>query len=192
MTRRDAVIKMALLMGASAVGPRLLSGSFGLTTPQEFRDADIALLDEIGETIIPETHIPGAKAAGIGAFAAMMVTDCYATPAQTAFKVGLAQLPADYASRYGENFIGGTKVNRIEFLNALDLEQCKYTVDQRRKTPADPESELVPHYFRMMRELALLGYFTSEIGQTRALRYLEVPGRYDGNVPYKRGDEWYI
>ena len=40
----------------------------------------------------------------------------------------------------------------------------------------------------MMKELTLLGYFTSEVGATKALRYLPVPGRYDGNVPYKKGD----
>ena len=38
----------------------------------------------------------------------------------------------------------------------------------------------------------LVGYFSSEIGSTQAVRYVEVPGRYDGNVPYKRGDEWFI
>ena len=45
------------------------------------------------------------------------------------------------------------------------------------------------HYFRMMKELALLGYFTSEIGATQALRYVESPGRYDPCVPYKAGEK---
>ena len=45
-----------------------------------------------------------------------------------------------------------------------------------------------PHYFRMMKELALLGYFTSEIGYTKAMRYQETPGRFDPCVDYKKGD----
>jgi hypothetical protein len=45
------------------------------------------------------------------------------------------------------------------------------------------------HYFRMMKELSLLGYFTSEIGCTQALRYIESPGRYDPCVPYKPGEK---
>ena len=45
------------------------------------------------------------------------------------------------------------------------------------------------HYFRMMKELALLGYFTSEIGCTQAMRYVESPGRFDPCVPYKKGDK---
>ncbi len=45
-----------------------------------------------------------------------------------------------------------------------------------------------PHYFRMMKELAMLGFFTSEIGYTKAMRYQETPGRFDPCVPYKKGD----
>jgi len=187
LTRREALIKMAVAMGASVVGPRLLAKNFGLATPLDFSTADITLLDEIGETVIP-----GAKATGIGAFIAMMVADCYEAPAQAAFQAGLARFPADYRARHGEDFLTGQPANRTEFLNALDREQRKFTAEQRRKTADAADEDQPPHSFRMMRELALLGYFTSEIGQTKALRYLEVPGRYDGNVPYKKGDEWFI
>jgi Gluconate 2-dehydrogenase subunit 3 len=45
------------------------------------------------------------------------------------------------------------------------------------------------HYFRMMKELALLGYFTSEIGCTQAMRYIESPGRFDPCVPYQKGEK---
>jgi hypothetical protein len=196
MTRREAVIKLAVLMGASAVGPRLLARTFGTASPLDFPDADIALLDEIAETIIPATHIPGAKAAHTGAFIAMMVADCYTPRAQEAFRAGLAKLPADYEARFGEKFIGGQAGNRTQFLNALDAEQRKYTSANRRKmdnfeTGLGTE-EVPPHYFRVIRELTILGYFSSELGSTQAVRYLEVPGRYDGNVPYKKGDEWFI
>lgn len=196
MTRREAVIKMAVLMGASVVGPRLLAKSFGLQTPVDFPDADIALLDEIGETILPATKIPGARAVGIGAFIAMMVADCYSAKAQTEFKAGLAKMPANYEARYGEKFVGGKLANRTEFLNALDAEQRKYTAANRRKledyAAGLTTDEVPPHWFRVARELTILGYFSSEIGSTQAVRYLEVPGRYDGNVPYKKGDEWFI
>ena len=44
-----------------------------------------------------------------------------------------------------------------------------------------------------MKELTLLGYFTSEIGATKALSYVESPGKYEGNYPYKKGDKaWAI
>jgi hypothetical protein len=41
----------------------------------------------------------------------------------------------------------------------------------------------------MMKELALLGYFTSEIGYTQAMRYVEAPGRFDPCVPLAPGDK---
>jgi hypothetical protein len=44
------------------------------------------------------------------------------------------------------------------------------------------------HYFRMMKELALLGYFSSEIGCKQAQHYAETPGRYDPCIPYTKGD----
>jgi hypothetical protein len=196
ITRREAIKSMAILMGASVVGPRLLAGNYGLQTPVDFSDGDIALLDEIGDTIIPATKIPGAKATNIGAFIAMMVADCYSASAQKAFREGLTKLPADYQARYGENFIGGKRENRTQFLNALDAEQRKYSAVSRRKSDdlagGVSNEEAPPHYFRVMRELTILGYFSSEIGSTKAVRYLEVPGHYDGNVPYKKGDEWFI
>jgi hypothetical protein len=46
-----------------------------------------------------------------------------------------------------------------------------------------------PHYFRMIKELTLLGYFTSEIGYTQAMRYVETPGRFDPCIPYRIGDK---
>jgi hypothetical protein len=46
-----------------------------------------------------------------------------------------------------------------------------------------------PHYFRQMKELAMLGFFTSEIGCKQALRYVESPGRFDPCVPYQPGEK---
>jgi hypothetical protein len=41
----------------------------------------------------------------------------------------------------------------------------------------------------MMKELSVLGYFSSKEGATQALRYLPIPGKYDGSFPYKKGDK---
>jgi len=68
--------------------------------------------------------------------------------------------------------------------------------DQRKEAApgadAGPASAITAdtptHYFRMMKELAMLGYFTSEIGCKQALRYVESPGRFDPCVPYAPGE----
>ena len=70
----------------------------------------------------------------------------------------------------------------------------KFLPDQRKtetegSQAVDVTADSPPHYFRMMKELALLGYFTSEIGCTQAQRYVESPGRFDPCVPYKPGEK---
>lgn len=45
------------------------------------------------------------------------------------------------------------------------------------------------HYYTMIKELTVFGYFTSEPGATRALRYTQTPGYYQGEVAYKKGDK---
>jgi hypothetical protein len=183
MNRREAVIQMATLLGASVLGPRLYAATFekregGAVTA--FSADDIVLLDEIGETIIPATDVPGAKAVQIGAFMAMMIDDCYEPADQVAFKTGLRTLATKYEARFAESFRHGSNANRVAFLNELDREQ---KTQAARKAPSRP-----PHFFRLMKELTILGYFTSEIGCTQALRFTEVPGSYDGCAPYKEGD----
>jgi hypothetical protein len=72
-----------------------------------------------------------------------------------------------------------------------------YLPDQRQEASLGSEeggataitADAPPHYFRMMKELALLGYFTSEIGYTQAMRYIESPGRFDPCVPYTAGEK---
>lgn len=64
------------------------------------------------------------------------------------------------------------------------------TASPRPRAPAAEAAGDEPaHYFRMLKELALLGYFTSEIGYTRAMRYIEAPGRFDPCAPYAPGDK---
>ena len=102
MTRRDAIQRVTALLGGAALagGDRLLAFAFddrALTQALAqgvgaFTAADIALLDEIAETILPETSTPGAKAAKTGAFMALMVTDVYTDRAREVFRDGMRQV----------------------------------------------------------------------------------------------------
>ena len=157
-------------------------------TPGIFTADDIALLDEIAETILPATKTPGAKAAKTGAFMALMVTDCYSAAEQQIFRDGMRQV--DDAARKANNasFMEATPQQRLVVLTTLDQEQKR--VMDARELPAGESAASVDqpaHYFRMMKELALLGYFTSQIGCTEAMRYVESPGRYDPCIPYIPG-----
>jgi hypothetical protein len=197
ITRREAVIRLAVAMGAGVVGPRLLAADFRVSASAgntNFSADELALLDEIGDTIIPATDTPGAKAVGIGAFIAMMVRDCYPPRDQGEFKAGLGQIEARFSALYRKSFREGAPADRTKFLNALDEEQKAFTKANRVEPHTDgSETPDAPqHYFRMMKELTVLGYFTSEIGASKALRFIEVPGSFNGAAPYKKGDRaWF-
>jgi len=231
MTRREAIRRVSALLGGVAFvgGTRLLAAVQTASLPAggaigEFTLADIAFLDEIAETILPETKTPGAKAAKTGAFMALMVTDCYWPTQRKIFRDGMGKVDAAMKKAHGVSFMQATPAQRIAVLTDLDREQKRVmdahdAAERKEKglaplpvddapTKADPNlqgdhSENLPvaavsapgetpkpaaHYFRMMKELALLGYFTSEIGCTVAMRYVETPGRFDPCIPYKPGE----
>jgi hypothetical protein len=195
LNRREAIRRVSAWLGAAAFtgGSGLLAAaekaSMAGGMPGEFTLEQIALLDEIAETILPATKTPGAKAAKTGAFMALMVTDCYSPAQQKVFLDGMRNV--DEAMRRANNvsFMAATAEQRLAVLTALDREQKQVmdgreAADRKRQGPASPQPA---HYFRMMKELALLGFFTSKIGCTEALRYVEAPGRFDPCLPYAPG-----
>ena len=175
LTRREVLARLGVLLGGALIGgDTWLRGAAlaGKAHGRDFTADDLALLDEIAETIIPATHTPGAKAAGVGAFMAMMVADCYDDAHHAAFRAGLEHLRA-------EGFLAAAPAERTARLNRLDAEQ--------RRHQGEPA-----HYFKMMKQLTVLGYFTSEIGASQVLVYEEAPGRFDGNMPYQKGDRYFF
>jgi hypothetical protein len=163
-----------------------------------FTEDHVAYLNEVADTILPTTSSPGAKAADVGRFMAVMVQDCYTPKDQKTFVDGIAKLNDASNKKYNAKFMDLNTQQRTDLLVALDKEQKDYTTNRNKQLEADRlnhnndpkyKAPVVPnHYFRMVKELTLLGYFTSEIGATKALRYIAIPGRFDGCVPYKKGD----
>lgn len=185
LSRREAITLIASIMGCAFVGnvANADESVMPATGRVHFSDDEVTLLSEIGDTIIPQTDTPGAKAVNIGAFMAMMVNDCYDQSQQMTFRAGLTSINERCKSTYQKSFVEATAEQRLELLSQLDREQ--------QSTHDSTDSS--PHYFRMMKQLTLLGFFTSEVGATQVLNYVEVPGRYDGNAPYAKGDRaWYV
>ena len=208
----------ALIGGVAVIGSGALisgcrperSSTSAPFTP--FTTDEIAYLDEIADTILPTTKTPGAKAAKTGAFMALMVQDTYSDEDQQKFRAGMVKLDdASKDKNGGKTFMQATPEQRLALLQQLDKEQYEYgqkqkaeaqkksdafIADQRQSTSPGPEANTASQasaeppssYFRMMKQLALLGYFTSEIGMTQAQRYVESPGRYDPCVDYKPGE----
>lgn len=183
MERREAVQYISLLLGGTIVGgSAFLTGCKSNTGKEaKFSEDDIAYLDEVANTILPDTSTPGAKAAKVGAFMTVMINDCYEEKDQKIFHEGMTKLNDLSKKTYDNSFMKLNEQQKHDLLVTLDNEQKKYSKDKKKEDPA--------HYFRMMKELTLLGYFTSEIGCTKARRYVESPGKYEGCVPYKKGDK---
>ena len=125
------------------------------------RASDQALMEEIADTLLPTTaSSPGAKAAGTGAAMNMILSDCYKPADQRAVTDGLARFRAG-----ANNFLGLSRAERETFVRSVGKEA----------------------WFAPVRDLALGAYFSSEIGMTKALRYVRVPGKYVGCMPLARG-----
>ncbi|GAB2833734.1 gluconate 2-dehydrogenase subunit 3 family protein [Ferruginibacter profundus] len=205
MERRELLKMIAVLTGGVVIGGDVfLSGCTNKEADAStFSAGNIALLDEVGETIIPTTSTPGAKATKIGEFMKTIVTDCYNADQQKAFGDGLAGLNAACEKASGKSFMDATPEQRKAFLTGLEKEAKDYNKqrdekekDAREKARKDMDPNFVSapsHYYSMMKQLTLWGYFSSEIGSKQALRFLPIPGHYDGALPYKKGDKaWAI
>jgi hypothetical protein len=207
MERREAVKYISILLGGAFVGGEaLLSGCKSNTGKHtEFTPDDIAYLNEIGETILPQTSTPGAKAANVGQFMTVMVNDCYEEGDQKAFHEGMDKLNDASKKKFDKDFMAITPEQRNQLLVEVDKESKDYQKDKVNKFNDEEnrkekdeiakgnrnykKQRISPHYFMMMKQLTLLGYFTSKEGMTNAVNYKPVPGSYKGCIPYKKGDK---
>lgn len=185
MNRREAVQQITLLLGGTILGMEaFLSGCTTGDKKVSFGEKDIQLLDEIADTILPPTKTPGAKAAKVGELMKVMVNDCYEEKDQVLFHNGMETIQELSKKEYGDKFTEIKPEQRLALLRKLDEEQKVSMKDWKEGEPK--------HYFRLMKELTLLGYFTSEIGCTQARRYVETPGKFEACVPYKKGDRAWV
>ena len=113
------------ILAAAENASRYVEGPVG-----EFTAADIAFLDEIAETILPETKTPGAKAAKTGAFMALMVTDSYWPAEQKVFREGMRKMDEAMKKAKDVSFMQATPAQRLAVLTTLDREQ-KRVMDAR-------------------------------------------------------------
>ena len=144
---------------------------------------DLPLLDEIGETLLPTTATsPGAKAAEIGAYIVLMVKDCFSSEEQTIFLNGLNMFDERCAKTYKKSFLDIEDSRKLELIQQMQTEATAYNLEQ------EGVEEPLPHHFDLLKNLVVSGFFTSEIGMTKARRHLPVPGKYEACIPYKKGD----
>lgn len=200
MDRRELLKKIAFLTGGVVVGGEFFLSGCRNETSSGFilSSADINLLDEIAETIIPATDTPGAKAAKLGEFMRVMVSDCYTPKEQSSFFAGIQSINEYSIKQTKKKFIDCSEKERLDLLTELEKQAKKYNEEkaaaaklaiENSKEANKQKPDTTPHYYTMMKQLTLWGFFTSQTGMTQTLRYIPVPGKYQGDMPYHPGDK---
>ncbi len=190
MNRREAIKRTAFLTGG-AISASILLGvidgckpeSTGLIWKPEFLSkAQGDLVSEVVERIIPTTDTPGAKDAGVPKFIDSMLSGYFEGDEKKAIVDGLAQIDKDSKAAHGKPFVQLTTEQQDELLTNYD----KAAYEQNQKHEDGP-----PHFFFTLKQLTLVGFFTSKIGATEVLRYEAVPGDYKGCIPFEEvGRTW--
>jgi hypothetical protein len=180
--RREALRQAALLLGGALSAPTIAgvlagcdaSTSWAAQAPaRALTPTQLELVATIAEHILPTTDTPGARAAGVHRFIDRMMAEYYAASDRQRFVAGLADVDERAKRANGKSFLKCTAPQQHAILADLDREAF---------SGARPPS----HFFRTMKELTVVGYYTSQIGATKELRYVAVPGRFDGCAPVGR------
>ena len=191
MNRREAIQRAGLVLGYAIAAPTIAGVLNGCKakpelgfSPQFLKADQAAIVSAVAGIIIPKTDTPGAIEVGVPGFIDVLVKDCYKKEDQDNFLKGLSDFDAEAKTAYGDAFID------------LDAEQQTEYVTKAHKTAvdADKAGELKdkPRPFILtMKELTIVGFFTSEPGATQVLQYEAVPGAYKGCIPLAEvGKTW--
>jgi hypothetical protein len=186
MHRRQAL----RLLASAATLPLLSREAFSLfqavheQMPEQavlktFNPQQNAIVTTIAELIIPQTDTPGAKAARVNEFIDLILTEWYDEDEKSTFMTGLADVDSRTHELYGKDFVDCAEKQQVEILQALDDEVAAREQDARRRRSHPPEK----NFFFMMKQLTLVGYYTSQVGFEQELHGEIIPARHAACVP---------
>lgn len=201
MNRRELLKRTAMVVGgyaSSSVCQAVLAGvdgGVGITNPI-FNATQKRQTAVLAELIIPETDTPGAIAAGVPQFVELMVSDWYTDREREIFLGGLNSQDQFCMDGFSKPFLDCTEDQRISALEQAENEAKDYkpkkdaqTGDGEGSLLASKEDEEKP-FFNKIRELTVLGYYTSEVGAKEELRYDPMPMEY-GDIDFSDvGRQW--
>lgn len=182
MNRREALKRTAWVMGGVVSAPAIMGILKGckaepkLDWKPEFLSQDQAgIVSEVAEIIIPKTDTPGAKEVGVPGFIDNIIKDCFSKEDQERFTTGLVSFNEEAQKAYGDAFVDLEPEQQQEFVKKVHDEAIK-AEQTTQPAPKRP-------FILMMKELTMLGFFTSKVGATQVLQYDPVPGAYKGCIP---------
>lgn len=144
-----------------------------------------ATVTAITEMIIPQTDTPGAKAARVNEFIDVIVAEWYDTDQKSAFLSGLANVDTRSRALFGKDFIDSPAPQQQLLLQALEDEVPE--VRSERGAPWEQKFVKDKHFFYMIKQLTLMGYYTSQVGFEQELHAHIIPPRHAGCAPFEEG-----
>lgn len=165
---RRLMIKSLGAISSHAMFPSILAGfmascqkpeTAGLTFKQTFfTDQEFELLQEVIDLIIPATQSKSASQVNTHFFLDEVFDKCLPDSRKAALKKGMVKLSEAMAS----------PANKLEKLKEID----------EKAYQNDPEFA----FFRTIKQFTLVGFFTSQEGETIASNYVKFPGPYKGDI----------
>ena len=183
MQRRELIQLIAGMTGCAFAGHDALWAAGDSPAPLPYSGSDVDFFDDVAETILPKTDTPGARDAAVGQYIARYSAACYPPGHIALLKSGISDIDARMQALEGKGFRQANEAAKISLLTQIDREAKEHA----RRAEAKPGDDS-PHYFTLMKQLTLIGFFTSEPGATRVVRYRPVPDRYRGCIPYVKGE----
>jgi gluconate 2-dehydrogenase gamma chain len=197
LTRREALKRVAWLMGGTVSASAILAiqKGYSTTTPAGRKTSfltppQMGIVSAVSEIMIPRTDTPGAIDVGVPRFIDLMLEDVYTQKDRGHYLSGLADFDAAAHTEQGKEFLALDPTHQVELVRRF---HDAAVIEEQR--PGGPREDLQRPFILMMKELTLLGFFTSEAGATQVLQYVAVPGSYHACLPVEQagnGKTWAV
>ncbi len=192
MKRRELIHRLSLGLGVSISVPTLmltLESCNNATIKGEslttfLNPSQSALVMDLAEMILPRTGTPGAVDLKLHLFVDKMIAAIYDQGGKDKIMKGAVDFEDRCRAIYNKSFSQCTDIQKREFL----INQEKQSPPVRASVwgnPVGPKSE--PDFYRQIKSLVLLGYFSSEEIGKDLLHYDPVPGKYESCIDLPTG-----
>jgi gluconate 2-dehydrogenase gamma chain len=139
---------------------------------------EMQIASAMADQILPRTDTPGALDVGVPAFIDRLLADFHPEREKAILRAGLARAQVEARAEHQTAFWALPAPQMTALMTRYDQE----AFDQSRRTASDIDPP--PHFFRMMKEMTTVGFFTSETGASKVLKYAAVPGPWKADIPY--------
>lgn len=182
ITRRE-LIRNVVLASVGLLSTSVLAGEpFVVREPggpvrkgQALTEPQMALLRELVELIIPQTETPGAAATDTHGFIDDQLAHCQAPDEATHFIAELDRLGDLLSQHWGADLTNFSAGDKQAVMRAFALHDA-------------PFEALSEDFFYKLKELTVIGYYSSEAGASRELVYLPIAGGYMGDFKVADND----